>query len=400
VRTSDDRILTTHVGSLPRSTELTALLLKRDAGVAVAESDLKALVQACTVDTVRKQIAAGIDIVNDGEQPRAGFSTQIVSRMSGFGVRSASRRRQATDYTRFPGFAEYWKWMFRGIEAHSHNQPQAVGELRYLDLAPVRSECDQLNEALSALSAVGTGVVEAFFTSPSPGIISTTMENAYYDSHERYVFALARELRKEYEAIVDAGLILQIDAPDLALERNILFQDASDAEFLKIMELHIAALNEALVSIPAERIRLHVCWGAWGRPHADDIALETILPTLLSARVGALSIPFATPRHQHEYEVLRRIRLPDQLVFIPGVIDNTTNIVEHPKVVARRIEEAVDVLGDRSRVIAGTDCGFGTFAGFEQVAKDVVFAKLASCRQGADLATQRLWGKPVGQLPS
>ncbi len=397
MRTSDDRILTTHVGSLPRSTELTTLLLKRDAGVTVDENELKALVQACTTDAVRKQIAAGIDIVNDGEQARAGFSTQIAARMSGFGARSASRRRQATDYTRFPGFAEYWKWMFRGIEAHSHNQPQAVGELHYLDLVPVRSECDQLN---GALMAVGTENIEAFFTSPSPGIISTTMENAYYESHERYVFALAQELRKEYEAIIDAGLILQIDAPDLALERNILFQDASDAEFLSVMELHIAALNEALRGIPVDRVRLHVCWGAWGRPHADDIALETILPMLLSARVGALSIPFASPRHQHEYQVLRSIRLPDHLVLIPGVIDNTTNIVEHPEVVARRIEEAVSVVGDRSRVIAGTDCGFGTFAGFEQVAKDVVYAKLASCRQGADVASQRLWGKSAGRLPS
>ena len=389
MRTSEDRILTSHVGSLPRSTELTALLLKRDSGAVTDEAELKALVQACTIDAVGKQVAAGIDVVNDGEQARAGFSTQIVARMAGFGARSASRRRQATDYTRFPGFAEYWKWMFRGIEAHSHNQPQAISELRYLDLEPVRSECEQLNDALKAVGTEGT---EAFFTSPSPGIISTTMENAHYDSHERYVFALARELRHEYEAIIKAGLILQIDAPDLALERSILFQDGTDDEFIKIMEIHIAALNEALRNIPVDRVRLHVCWGAWGRPHADDIGLKTILPTLLTARVGALSIPFASPRHQHEYQILRSIRLPDNMVLIPGVIDNTTNIVEHPEVVARRIEEAVDAVGDRSRIIAGTDCGFGTFAGFEQVAKDVVLAKLASCRQGADIASHRLWG--------
>jgi len=219
------------------------------------------------------------------------------------------------------------------------------------------------------------------------------MENKHYESHERYVFALARELRNEYQAIIEAGLILQIDAPDLALERSILFQDGTDGDFIKVMEVHIAALNEALRGIPTDRVRLHVCWGAWGRPHADDIALEAILPTLLTAQVGALSIPFANPRHQHEYQVLRTIRLPDSMVLIPGVIDSTTNFVEHPQVVANRIIEAVDVVGDRSRVIAGTDCGFGTFAGFEQVAKDVVFAKLASCRRGADSASRSLWGK-------
>lgn len=394
MKKSDGRILTTHVGSLPRSNELTDLLLQRDAGKPVDAAKFAALVERCTTDTVRKQIAAGVDIVNDGEQARVEFSTQIVSRISGFGSRS-SKRRQSTDYTRFPGFAEYWAWMFRGIEQHSHNQPQAIGELEYHDLASLRSECHQLTRAVKAASAEKT---EAFFTSPSPGIVSTTMENKYYDLHERYVFAIARELQKEYAAIVEAGLVLQIDAPDLALERSTLFQDSTDEEFVRIIEIHVAAINAALRDIPAEQVRLHVCWGAWGRPHADDIELEKILPTLLSARVGAISIPFANPRHQHEYGVLKKVRLPDHMVLIPGVIDSTTNFVEHPQVVANRILEAASAVGDPSRIIAGTDCGFGTFAGFEQVAKDVVFAKLASCRQGADIASRGLWGNALSAV--
>lgn len=389
MKASDERILATHVGSLPRKRLLTDLLLARERG---AEIDLRALkdhVETAVKDVVRAQIEAGVDVINDGEQPRTGFSTHVVDRVSGFSGQSS--RPQATDYKRFPGFAEYWKWMFRGIPAHSHGQPQATGAVHYHGIAAIETDCRLLLQCLKEVRSV-----EGFLTSPSPGIIATTMENAFYETHERYVFALAAALKHEYETIVRSGLVLQIDAPDLAMERNVLYQDATEKEFLRIVELHIAALNHALTGIPADKVRLHVCWGAWGRPHFDDIALRTILPIILQARVGALSIGFASPRHQHEYAVFRDIRLPDDMLLIAGVIDNTTNIVEHPQVVANRIYEAVAAVGDRSRVIAGTDCGFGTFAGFEQVAHDVAFAKLQSCREGADIASSRLWGRTMG----
>ena len=243
----------------------------------------------------------------------------------------------------------------------------------------------------SALDSLAQPPADAFMTAASPGIIATTMLNGHYESHEAYVFALARQMRKEYELIAH-HFVLQIDAPDLAMERSVLFHDKSAAEFVAIAEMHIAALNEALAGIPRERVRLHCCWGNYDGPHVHDIPLSEILPALFQARVGALSMEFANPRHQHEYAALKKAKLPPEFLLLPGVIDSTTNYVEHPEVVATRICEAVDAVGDRSRVIASSDCGFGTFAGSEMVAEDVVWAKLESCRQGAALATRRLWG--------
>ena len=228
-------------------------------------------------------------------------------------------------------------------------------------------------------------------TAPSPGIIATTLLNAHYDSHEAYVFALARQIAKEY-ALIARDFILQIDAPDLAMERTTLFQDKSTPEFLKIVDMHVAALNEALGNIPRERVRLHCCWGNWEGPHVDDIPMHYILPALYQAKVGALSIEFANPRHQHEYAALKKNKLPDGFLLLPGVIDSTTSVVEHPEVIANRICEAVDAVGDKSRVIASSDCGFCTFAGGEMVTEDVVWAKLKSCSEGAAIATRRLWG--------
>jgi len=218
------------------------------------------------------------------------------------------------------------------------------------------------------------------------------MLNAYYDSHESYLAALAREMRKEYLAIHQAGLMLQLDAPDLAMDRSMFYRDLSDAEFVKAAEKHVAALNQAIEGIPPDRVRLHCCWGNWDGPHIFDVALERILPVLYQANVGALSIEFANPRHQHEYQAVRRNPLPKHMVLVPGVVDTTTNIVEHREVVARRIEEAVAAVGDRERVIASADCGFGTFTGREWVIEAAVWLKLKSIRQGADLASSRLWG--------
>jgi 5-methyltetrahydropteroyltriglutamate--homocysteine methyltransferase len=270
------------------------------------------------------------------------------------------------------------------------NAPQAVADVHYKDLSAINREVALLQ---ATAKAAGRSVSDCFMTAPSPGIIASTLLNAHYPTHEDYVLALAKEMRNEYLAIHRGGFILQIDAPDLAMDRHIIFQDKSESEFVAICETLVGAINTAIEGIPREQVRLHCCWGNWEGPHTHDIALASLLPALTKANVGALSIEFGNPRHQHEYEALRRCKLPAGMMLIPGVIDTTTNFVEHPEVVARRIEEAVAAIGDRERVIAGTDCGFGTFAGREWVAEDVVWAKLRSVREGADIASRRLWGK-------
>jgi 5-methyltetrahydropteroyltriglutamate--homocysteine methyltransferase len=279
----------------------------------------------------------------------------------------------------------------RAGAARISRTPQAVAEVHYAGLDDAARACALF---LRVAAAEPSGFTERFMTAASPGIIATTLLDGYYGSHERYVMALAREMRKEYELIHGHGLVLQLDCPDLAMERPRFFQDLSLDRFLEMIDLHVEALNQATDRIPPERIRLHVCWGNYDGPHTHDVPLEAILPILYRARVGALSIELANPRHQHEWRVLKRDPLPDGMLLLPGVIDTTTNYVEHPEVVADRILQAVEAVGDRQRVIASTDCGFGTFAGSELVAPTVVWAKLAALRAGAALATTRLWGRP------
>ena len=382
---SDRRILTTHVGSLPRNAALSDLLIRDEAGEAVDKALLARKSEEAVRHVVERQSAAGVDVVGDGEQPRVGFQTYVAQRMKGFG--GESKRPSPTDYARFPAFAAQAAVRV-GKRSKVRNAPQAVADVIYDDLGPAEEECRMFTAALDGLAQKP---VDAFMTAASPGIIATTLMNAHYDSHEAYVFALARQMKKEYERIA-RDFVLQIDAPDLAMERTILFQDKSVPEFLKIAEMHVAAINEAVSGIPRDRIRLHCCWGNWEGPHVDDVPMAEVLPLLYGARVGALSIEFANPRHQHEYAALKRAKLPPEFLLLPGVIDSTTNYVEHPEVIANRICEAVDAVGDRSRVIASSDCGFGTFAGDAMVAEDVVWAKLRSCREGADIATKRLWG--------
>ena len=382
---SQERILTTHVGSLPRNGTLTDLLIRREAGEAIDGDMLAGEMDKAVRAIVDAEVAAGIDIGNDGEQQRVGFQTYIPTRMSGFG--GESRRKVGRDFAEVPELIEMFQ---RRFPRHSRisNAPQAIGEVRYRGESELLAEIRRFQDCLK-----DAPFAEAFMTAPSPGIVATTMLNAHYDSHASYLRALARELHHEYRAIHAAGLILQIDAPDLAMERTMTFQDATEEEFLGVCELHVEALNAALEGIPRERVRLHCCWGNWEGPHVHDIPLARIWPVIARARVGAFSIEFANPRHQHEYAALKKAKLPPEFILIPGVIDTTTNFVEHPQVVANRICEAVDAVGDRSRVIASSDCGFGTFAGYELVASDVVWAKLKSCREGADIATRRLWGR-------
>ena len=384
---SRDRIVTTHVGSLPRNQVLTDLLIRREAGEKVDAAAMAAEMDGSVSNIVNAQVAAGIDIGNDGEQQRVGFQTYIPARMSGFA--GESKRKVGRDFQEVPELIEQFLRRFPR-RAKISNAPQAVAEVRYIDTKDIKEEIARFKRCAEGSRR---SFAEMFMTAPSPGIVATTMMNAFYASHEAYLMALAREMRPEYLAIHEAGLTLQIDAPDLAMERTMTFQDQSDAEFVKTCELHMAAINNALEGVPRDRVRLHCCWGNWEGPHIHDMPLAPILPVLYQARVGALTIEMANPRHQHEYEALRANPPPKDWLLIPGVIDSTTNFVEHPRVVARRILEAVSVMGDRERVIASTDCGFGTFTGREWVAPSIVWMKLAAMRAGADIASAELWGR-------
>ena len=384
---SVDRILVTHTGSLPRGTELNDLLIADEAGEAVDKSKLTEKIEQRVAYVMEKQRWAGVDIANDGEQGRVGFQTYVPKRMSGFG--GESKRPFGREWVELPLFTQ--KFQARLPKTGKvFGCPECVGELKYTDKEAIKIELARFRRLAAA---VKPPFPEMFFAEPSPGIVATTMLNAHYPTYEAYLDAIAREMHYEYKSVVDAGLILQIDAPDLAMERVLLFQDKSDAEFVKIIEQHIAALNKALQGIQRDRVRLHICWGNWEGPHIYDIGLEPLLPVFYQANVGGLSIEFANARRQHEYAALRKHRLPGHMVLLPGVIDSKINLVEHPEVVAQRIEQAVAAVGDRERVIASSDCGFGTFAGWEWVAEDVVWLKLKTMREGADIATKRLWGK-------
>jgi 5-methyltetrahydropteroyltriglutamate--homocysteine methyltransferase len=386
MRRSDDRILVTHVGSIPRGAALRDLLVRQDAGEPIDERELERQAAAAVRHVVEQQLAVGVDIGNDGEQPRAGFSTYVARRMRGFG--GESRRPLARDLEEHPDYAEMLARRRRSA-ARIANAPQAVAEIEYADLGEAERECDLFARTTAALPK---RFAETFMTAVSPGTAATILLNAHYESHERYIAALARELKKEYELIHARGLVLQLDCPDLAMERARFFGDQSLDRFLAAVELHVDAINRAISGIPPERVRLHVCWGNYDGPHTHDVPAEAILPIIYRARVGALSLPLANPRHQHEVKVLERLPPPASMLVLPGVIDTTTNYVEHPEVVADRIVRVVEAVGARERVIASTDCGFGTFAGSEMVASSVVWAKLRALAQGAALASRRLWG--------
>ncbi|MGH7152600.1 MAG: cobalamin-independent methionine synthase II family protein [Acetobacteraceae bacterium] len=386
---SETRILTTHTGSLPRPRRLTELYVRRARGEAIDQHELEAEGRAALRWVVAKQIEAGIDIGNNGEQQREAFFLYVRHRMSGFG--GGWTRRPFADVAHYPAFRD-WKQAHDGVGASVSNiasLPEAVGEVRYLDRALIESECADFR---AVLTDAGGGFCEPFMTAPSPGIVAAALRNAYFRTEDDYLAALGAALRVEYETIVAHGFILQIDAPDLAMERHLSYQDRPLAEFVDFAERVVATINHALADIPRDRVRLHACWGNYEGPHDCDVALADILPAILEARVGAFVLPFANPRHAHEYRCLADRRLaPDQLV-VAGVIDTLTNFVEHPEVVADRIECIARAVGDPHRVIAGTDCGFDTSAGRGRVAEDVVWAKLASLAEGARIASLRLFG--------
>jgi 5-methyltetrahydropteroyltriglutamate--homocysteine methyltransferase len=387
MRRSDERILTTHTGSLPRPPELTRLYARRARGEAVDEAALAAAGRDALRWVVPQQLAAGIDIGNNGEQQRESFFLHLRHRLSGIG--GAGHRPPRGDVERYPKFKASMESAAAGKEAvSSFAPPQAIGEVHYLDRAAIDGECADFRGVLAEL---GQGFAEPFLTAPSPGIVAAAIENAWYDSDEAYLRALGAALRTEYEAIVGQGFLLQLDCPDLALERHVSYQDRPLGDFLGFAERVVEVINEALSDIPRDRVRLHACWGNYEAPHDCDVALEEILPILERAKVGALVLPFANPRHQHEVALLGKMKLAEDQLLVAGVIDTLTNFVEHPEVVAERLERAARAMGDPRRVIAGTDCGFDTSAGMGRVAEDVVWAKLRSLSEGAKLASARLF---------
>jgi 5-methyltetrahydropteroyltriglutamate--homocysteine methyltransferase len=375
MRRSDERILTTHAGSLPRPPALTSMLVRRFQNEEVDEAAFAQTVEAAVAGSVAAQREAGIDVANNGEQPRESFFTYVQHRLTGFGGQSS--RPVMRDITEFPTFLEIMTAMRDRESVSLLRAPAAIGPVEATGTAGVDDECDQFLRI-----AGDAGFAELFMTSASPGIVASAMTNQHYPSMTEYVDAVAAGLAPEYHRIVEHGLVLQLDCPDLAMERHTLFADRPLGEFLEFVDVVVAAINRSLAGVPAEAVRLHVCWGNYEGPHHHDVEL--------SARVGALVLSMANPRHAHEWRSVRDQPLPDGMLLVAGVIDTTTNYVEHPEVVFERIERAAEAVGDPHRVLAGTDCGFATSAGFGAVADEVVWEKLKALRAGADLATTRL----------
>jgi 5-methyltetrahydropteroyltriglutamate--homocysteine methyltransferase len=385
---STDRILTTHAGSLPRPKSLIALHTARYAGRTVEEAEAAQAVEEAIRAIIARQIEAGIDIVNNGELGRESFFTYVRHRMTGFG--GTGTRPIMADLSRYPGSLERRRQAMSSDErVDLLKAPKAIGPISYLDAAPVEHECRQLQQLLDE---AGGRFSQAFVSAPSPGIIAAAMQNEYYADLEAYTHAVAEALRTEYAAITAAGFILQVDAPDLALERHTLFQDKPLEDFLVFVRMVVAAINKSLTGIPREQVRLHVCWGNYEGPHECDVPLEDIWPDVSPINAGAIMLSMANPRHAHEYRLFEDPAFLGDRLLIPGVIDTTTNYVEHPKVVADRIERVAKAVGDPRRIIAGTDCGFETAAGSQMVIEGVVWAKLRSLSEGAAIASKRLLG--------
>ena len=392
MRRSNDRILTSHTGSLPRPPGLTRLYAKRARGEAVDSLEIEQAGLAALQAIIPKQIEAGIDIGNNGEQQREGFFLHVRHRMTGFG--GTWKRWPRADVERYPVFKQAMEQQNASREmVSSFAPPRAIGEINYIGAAEAERECADFRDVLDQRGAAGErGFAEAFMTAPSPGIVVAAIRNEHYDTEQAYLAAVGRALQVEYETIVAKGFLLQLDCPDLALEYHISFQDRPKSDFLGFVERVVGAINEALRNIPRDRVRMHVCWGNYEAPHDRDVPLADILPLIARMNVGALVLPFANPRHAHEVRCLQGGAIADDQIVVAGVIDSTTNFVEHPEVVAERLERVVKMLGDRSRVIAGTDCGFDTSAGAGRVAEDVVWAKLAALSHGARIASSRLFG--------
>lgn len=373
------RIEVTHVGSLPRGDELTALLLAKDHGTPYDATEFDRVVQNAIDEAVKKQVAAGVTIVSDGELGKVGYSTYVTERLTGFG--GHVERKPALDLAAHPALA---KKLAAIMGKQEFVRAACVGPVRLKTLEPAR---DDIRRFRTALNRHGKGA-RAFMNAASPGLVTAFQPNKHYTSHDAYLADLVEAMRPEYEAIVEAGFDLQLDCPDLAMSRHTGYQDLDEARFLKLVEANVEALNAATAKIPAERTRLHICWGNYEGPHDHDIPLENVIATVLKARPATLLFEAANPRHEHEWIVWRDVTIPADKKLAPGLIDTCSNYVEHPELIAQRLERYIGIVG-AERVIAGTDCGFGTFAGYGKIDPDVTWKKLAALSEGARIAASR-----------
>lgn len=371
------QIATTHVGSLPRSQRVVDFIFARERGEPYDRAAFDACMREECAATVAKQVEAGIDIVSDGETSKISYATYVKDRYTGFS--GDSPRNAPADLKMFPGFL---KRLAEGGGTPQYARPQCVGPVAAMDKGELRTDIENLKNAMMA-----AGCERGFMNAASPGVISLFMQNVYYPDRDAYLEALGEAMKDEYEAIVASGLDLQLDCPDLALSRHMLFADLSDEDFVEVAERHIEVLNHALSDIPPEKVRAHICWGNYEGPHVCDIGMDKVFATLMKVRAGYVLFEASNPRHAHEWTVFRnrKSEIPDNKVLVPGVVDTTTNFVEHPALVAERLGRFVEIVG-ADRVIAGSDCGFGTFAGFGAVDPDIAYAKLKALADGAALA--------------
>ena len=367
-------IKTTHVGSLPRTQKVVDFIFAREKKISFSQEDFDKAMSEAVLETVKKQVKAGINIVSDGETSKISYATYVKDRYTGFD--GDSPRNAPADLQQFPSFL---KRLADDGGTPQYSRPMCVGEVKSKGQGELEKDIANLKSAVSA-----SGAEKGFMNAASPGVISLFLQNDYYPSREKYLEALAGAMKAEYETIVAAGLDLQLDCPDLALSRHMLFNDLSDDEFLKVAGLHVEALNYALSDVPKEKVRVHICWGNYEGPHVCDIPMSKMFDTLMATESGYVLFETSNPRHGHEWTVFRdrKADIPDDKILVPGVVDTTTNFVEHPDLVAQRLERFVDIVG-HERVVAGSDCGFGTFAGFGTVDPEIAYAKLESLSQGA-----------------
>ena len=377
---SVDRILTTHTGSLPRPDDLTQAMFAREEGVPVDPAALAARIRSAVAQVVRKQTEVGVDVISDGEFSKPSYATYVKDRLAGFG--GASHPLQYRDLVDFPGMA---RRVFGDPGRARRKTPACTAPIALRDGEAARADVANLQAALAQVKAR-----EAFLSAASPGVISLFFRNDHYPSHETYLFAIAEAMKHEYETVAGAGLVLQVDCPDLAMGRHIQFADLSVEEFRKMARLHLEALDYALARVPPEQARIHLCWGNYEGPHHYDVPLAEIIDLVFAARPAAVSFEAANPRHAHEWRVFESVKVPSGKVIVPGVIDSTTNFIEHPELVAERIARYARLVG-RESVIAGTDCGFGTWVGQAAVDPDIVWAKLGAMAEGARLASREFW---------
>ncbi|MBL8164741.1 MAG: cobalamin-independent methionine synthase II family protein [Anaerolineae bacterium] len=382
MKTSTDRILTTHVGSMPRPQYVVDQLFAQDRGENYDPAAFDAVMTRAVHEVVAKQTAAGVDIVSDGEMSKISYATYIRHRLTGFEIADVPRATPK-DLDDFPAFKER---LAQQGGTPKYHRPVVRGAITIKDFTPLDKDIANLTAALA-----GSGATDGFMNAASPGVIAVFQPNEYYQTEEAYLQALAEVMKVEYERITQAGLILQVDCPDLAMGRHIRFRDADTETFKSAARRQVEALNYALENVPADRVRMHLCWGNYEGPHTHDIDLVEIIDIVLSAKPQAIQFEASNPRHAHEWRVWMEARIPDDKILIPGVLDTTTNFVEHPDLIAERIERYTNIVG-KERVIAGTDCGFGTFAGFGAVHPDIAYAKLASLAEGARRISEKLWG--------